>query len=246
MPDRELELELLALGRALELPAGPDPARTAALVRRRLTGRQLTIPPRLDSTRRRLGYAAAALLVAFAVLLAGSPQVRAAVVEFFRFAGVVVRPSNSVPGTAPGAGSALPGAQAVADVAAAQALVRFPVGVPAELGPPDEVAVTEGRVVSLTYRAAGARLDQFDGRLDPVFAKGIGEPGEVRWVQLGDDFALWLPRPHEIAYLDRDGVRHVEAARLAGTTLLWQRAGVTYRLEGTFALDRALEIARSV
>ena len=38
----------------------------------------------------------------------------------------------------------------------------------------------------------------------------------------------------------------VVPTRLAGDTLLWERDGLTYRLEGSAGLERAIEIAASI
>ena len=45
------------------------------------------------------------------------------------------------------------------------------------------------------------------------------------------------------AYLDADGEPGTEPLRLAGDTLLWERAGTTLRVEGARDLAEALEIA---
>jgi hypothetical protein len=243
VPDDVLEERLLDLGRRLDVSPAPDPERMAGLVRQRLLAdRQLADrPQRLQ----RLRYAAAAVLIAFAVLIASSAEVRATIVEFFRFAGVIVEQGGpttpAVAPTAPGEPTAV-----VDDVAAARAMVAFPVLVPAALGPPDEVTVVEDRVVTFAYRSAGIRMDQFDGELDLAFAKGILNREDVEWIVVDGAPGLWLRGSHEIVYLDRDGQRRTESTRLAASTLVWQRGGVTLRLEGNFSSDEAIAIARSV
>ena len=261
MPDEALADELRDLGRRLDVPAAPDPAAMASTVRRRVArrgGRPGADTagrggrPRTAAAGRRVGpapwalrsrpiaTAAAAVLVAFAVLLAGSTQVRAAVVDFFRFAGVIVERGDAPPRSGPAA----PSGAGVADVEAARDLVDFPVVEPAGLGTPDEVSVTDGRVVSLVYK--GIRLDQFDGTLDPAFAKSIPDPNVVDWTEVDGASALWLRGPHGIVYVDRAGVRRIESARTAGATLVWQRGGVTVRLEGAATLAEAITIAESL
>jgi hypothetical protein len=108
------------------------------------------------------------------------------------------------------------------------------------------VTVTDRRVVSFAYHAAGARLDQFDGTLDPAFAKTLPDQASLRWVQVDGATALWLHGPHELTYVDRAGQRHTESTRTAGDTLVWQRGDVTLRLEGPFTVERAIVIAQSV
>ncbi len=242
MPDETLADELRAVGRGLDVPPPPDPAAMAGTVRRRI------VPPprRATAAWRGLTAAAGAVVVVVAVLLAGSTQVRAAVVDFFRFAGVIVeRGEPAAPSTAQGPSGGGPEA-VLADVAAAERLVGFPVLVPAALGPPDEVSVLDERVVSMTYQGRGVRLDQFAGRVDPAFAKTLPPQNEVTWVRVGDVEGLWVRGPHELVYVDRDGRRHTESARQASDTLLWQLGDVTFRLEGTFTTDEAVAIAETV
>lgn len=189
--------------------------------------------------------------VAAALLVAALPPARAAVAHavtaVLTFSGVQVRQGQPTPARSP---SPLPSIRSVAlDQARKQA--RFPIGVPASLGAPDDVQLADPgpdgapRVVTLLYRGGAVRLDEFDGQLDLAFVKTEGPP-EVSWLQLRDQPALWLPTAHAIAYVDRNGVTHHETARLAGPTLVWSAGGVTYRLEGISTLDEAFAVAMSV
>ncbi|HEY0637737.1 MAG TPA: hypothetical protein VGD67_08835, partial [Pseudonocardiaceae bacterium] len=153
----------------------------------------------------------------------------------------------SAPGTsAPGSPSASPSAPesvVVAGPAEAGALVGFPIVAPAALGQPAAVIVTDRRIVSLEL-PGGVRLDQFAGTLDPAFVKSVTDPAAVVHTEVGGEPALWLSGPHELVYLDRDGVRRT--ARTAAETLVWQRRGITLRLEGMPGLDAARAAAESV
>jgi hypothetical protein len=128
---------------------------------------------------------------------------------------------------------------------------RFPVTVPARLGVPDEVLTADPapdgapRVVSLLYRNGPIRLDEFDGDLDPGFIKTQAGP-DTEWTSVKGNFALWLPHPHAVVYVDRAGIRHEETARLAGTTLIWSDGRVSYRLEGVPTMAEAVAIAASM
>ena len=51
-------------------------------------------------------------------------------------------------------------------------------------------------------------------------------------------------RVHEFLYLDANGNPQPDTARLAANTLLWERDGVTYRLESALDRDAALALAR--
>ncbi|MER5647228.1 hypothetical protein [Streptosporangium sp. NPDC002524] len=290
-PD-DLEVQLLALGRSLDVPS-PPPADVARAVRTRLepplapetpaleTPAPATTPetPTPETTapvpgtpasgtrvpeapavpggpgalrrgwgalraggraRRRAAVAAVAILAA--LLLGATPAGRAAVAEILRFAGVEFR--TGAPGPLPsGVPQPLPGERRVT-LEQAREQVAFPISLPAALGDPTEVRVSDGgRVVSLFW--PGLRLDEYDGSLHLVFRKELGPP----WPQetgVGAATAQWIPVHHGLTYLPRSGGQAVIRPRPAGPTLIWQRERVGLRLEGVGELSRALEIARSV
>jgi len=234
----QLVAELRALGAVLRTPEPPD---VRAAVRARLTHR---VKPRT----RWLAAAAAALV---AVVIAVVPQSRAAVANavtgVLRFAGVEVHRGQPhiqpLPSPAPSMRST------GLDEARRQA--KFPITVPARLGVPEEVQVADPapdggpRVVSLLYRNGTIRLDEFDGELDLGFVKTQPD-ADLQWTDVKGRDALWIPRPHAVAYVDRNGVRHEETARLAGPTLIWTDGRVGYRLEGVPTLSEAVAIAASL
>ncbi|MFI7079457.1 hypothetical protein ACIBO1_19355 [Micromonospora sp. NPDC049903] len=243
----DLERELRELSAWLETPEPPD---VTAQVRARLA-----TPARSSRTvgrrRRRWRYAVAALLSA--LLVATLPPGRAALADamagLLRVAGITISTApDPSPPTAPP--SPLP-AQRPADLNEARRLVRFPVRVPAALGPPDRVLVADPdgagghRVATLLYRGGQIRLDAFDGRLDGVFFKQVGGSG-AQWMEIGGRQAVWIAGPHPVSYVDRDGVVREESARLAAATLIWEQGGVTYRLEGELTKDEAVEIASTL
>ena len=229
----DLERELRELGPTLAVPEPPDVRDT---VRVRIEDRA----ERKAVAWRRWVAAVAAVV---AVGLAVSPQARAAVGEVFRFAGVDVRWGDTEAPATPEA--PLPG-QDVVSLEVARQQADFPVGVPARLGAPDRVLVADSaQVVSLLYGsgADAIRVDEFDGRLDVIFLKTMA--GQAEPVALGPTTGWWLPGPHAVRYVDRDGVVRHETARLAGNTLLWESDGVTYRLEGQLSRAEAVAIAES-
>jgi hypothetical protein len=256
--DDVLVADLRALGQSVPTIES-DPAGTAltAAVMARLSD----VPPprpasRWESLLRSLRAAAERrrrILVLAAVLLLGGlgvPGVRAAVVEWFTFGGVNVRiqpnPDPSVTQAPP------PPSAPSGSLSNARSQVDFqPIVLPA-LGPPDGVEASDDRrLLSLTWnRTAGTggrnqgtiRLDEFDGILDPLFAKTTPD---TEWTTVAGQGALWFESPHEVAILDADGKRRIETARLAGHTLIWVSGRTTLRLEGDFTLERAVEIAES-
>jgi hypothetical protein len=202
----------------------------------------------LAKLRTRLGVIVAAIVVASALIVA-APPARHAVAHVLhsvlRFAGIEV---TSAPITLPRSPAPLPSAGPVT-LAQARTLVSFPIGVPAALGGPERVEVADPgangapRVVSLFYRGGVIRLDEFDGSLDGGFVKSTGD---VVWVEVHGRTAIWLPTPHPLEYVDRAGVTHTDAGRLAGPTLFWQSGAVTFRLEGVASRDEAVAVASSV
>ncbi len=236
MDDLERELR--------ELTGWLEPARTPDLTAR--------VRARLDAPapRRRWRYVLAGALAALlvAALPPGRAAVAGAVTGLLRFSGVVIDTAPAPPPA--GTPSPLPAQHQVA-LAEAQRQVRFPIRVPARFGVPERVLVADPdgagahRVVSLLYRGGTVRLDAFDGSLDIVFHKrSVG--ADVTLTQVGGEFAIWVGGPHALAYVDRSGTERVATARLSAATLIWERAGVSYRLEGDLTREQALDVASSL
>jgi hypothetical protein len=126
----------------------------------------------------------------------------------------------------------------------------FPILVPAALGRPAGVVVSDGgRVVSLTYRRTPygqLRMDEFAGHLDPVYFEKFVYFSNVTEVEVAGTKALWIKGPHELMYVSRDGTPAMASARLTtGNTLIWGTRQVALRLEGNLGKTAALAIASS-
>ncbi|RJL30764.1 hypothetical protein D5H75_20820 [Bailinhaonella thermotolerans] len=251
MPDMpDLERELTALGAELDVPPPPPAPEVARAVRRRLQrprGRRGFRP----------GWRPVTIGVALvtAILLGATPQGRAAVATVLRFAGVEIhvdpapRPAPS-PAPSPAASSpALPGERRVS-LAEARARAPFRVLVPAALGAPDEVRLADGdRVVTLHWRARpgrpAVRLDEFAGRVEPVWRKDLGPPYPEE-VRAGTRTALWIPRDHGLTYYPEGSQSPLTYERRAGPTLIWQHGGTGLRLEGLPTSGAATRIAATL
>lgn len=243
--DHDLTRDLAALGR--EADASPSGSLASTVLDRvavlptpapsRLRRWRQTTTDIARTWRRRAGLMAVAVLVA----LATTPPVRAAVADWFGFAGVRIEQG-------PDRGDEAPPPPTVGDtmsVARAAELVDFTLLVPAELGEPKGVEVSDDRVIvsmSWTTEAGQVRLDQFDGRLDFTIAKT--SPGAT-FVTVNHGDAIWFDRPHEVVVLDEQDNPRTETARLAGQTLIWPVGDTTVRLEGDLGRERAIEIAES-
>ncbi|GAB3745314.1 hypothetical protein [Microlunatus parietis] len=256
MNDQQLETALRDLGGRVRVEPVPEdlaervlariPDRKQHPVRRFL--RRLVIDVR---ARRRLIAVIIAALIAG--LLLASP-VRAAVIEWLRVGGIAFRsapaPSPSSAGT-----PARPGGPImieVADVEAARTMIDFPIGLPAGLGPPTRVAVSQDRrVVELEFETEQGQvlLSEFDGSMI-VFVKRNWE--RLTKVQVHGELAVWLPESHTISYVDPAGVEHTDAARRSGPSLAFETIPdgtgrtITARIEGDLDQERAVELAESL
>jgi hypothetical protein len=247
---RAVESELRAVGRELEVPPAMD---LTAVVRQRLEGRaarRRRVPAFGAGTlRRRPGWRAALVVVAaFLAVVIATPQGRAAIVHVLRFAGVELRQGPG-PVRSPGSSASLPGERQTS-LEQARRQVSFPILVPAALGLPDEVVVSDGgRVVSLIYRHTSygqVWMDEYSGHLDPVYFEKIAAFGSVTEVELNGTKGLWIRGPHELIYVSRDGTPAFASARLTtGNTLIWGTRQVALRLEGNLSKTAALAIANS-
>ena len=135
-------------------------------------------------------------------------------------------------------------------LAQARRQVSFPILVPAVLGQPGRVLVSDGgRVVSLVYPRTPygqVRMDEFAGQVDQIYFEKIVYLGNVTKVTVNGRKALWIKGPHELVYLQRDGTPAEAPPRLTtGNTLLWGTGRAALRLEGDFGEKTALAIARS-
>ena len=247
---RALESELRAAGRELEVPPAGD---LTAVVRQRLerraVGRRHGLALGTGIPRHRLGWRAALVVVlAFLAVLIATPQGRAVIIRVFRFAGVELRQEPG-PVRSPGSSASLPGEQRMS-LEKARRQASFPILVPAALGRPTEVAVSDrGRVASLIYRRTPygqLRMDEFAGHLDPVFFQKFVHFGNVTEVEVNGTKGLWIKGPHVLMYITRDGTPAAASARLTtGNTLIWGTRQVALRLEGNLGETAALTIASS-
>jgi hypothetical protein len=236
-----LERRLGELGALWEAPATPDV--TAAVLTARIARRR--------PAARRVLIVFATTLVAMGTVASIAPA-RNAILDFFGIGGVRIVVESPPPSTsAPGGSLGDP-----TNLAEARDRAPFPLLRPTLLErPPDRVFVQrppQDGAYALVWTSAPdvARgqltLTQFRGRL--VAEKSI-DPNRttITHVQVNGVDGLWLEGgPHSIAYLDRDQQFQVETLRRVGDVLVWERAGITYRIEGARSLTTALRIAASL
>jgi hypothetical protein len=273
LPGRDLaflERALVDLGRALEFPPTPDltaRVRTGLMIppRRRLI-------PWPESRLRRVAAAAVVIALIAALTLAFIPDAREAVADRFGLRGVRFLPLDDPLPAQPKPGDSAERGRlsAVGDrlaigrpvsLAGARAAVNFPVSAPAVLGAPDASftgAPPAGGQVTLLY---GPReglpatrepdvaliLTVFRGETAPFIQKGLPAGARLTEVVVSGGRGYWIEgAPHAVIFRDSSGALREERSRLAGNTLLWERGGLTYRLESGLGQDDAIRIAESI
>ncbi len=219
-----LEHELRAL--PIAFPDEPDvEARVLARVERR--------------PRRRWLVPALAVVAAVGALLA-IPQTRAAILDLLRIGDVTVERV----GTQPRAPSGEPDLGRPTSLGEARGAVDFRLLVPdgdVEAFVDDTV---RGGMVNLRFD--GLLLSQWRGEQLPYVEKQVGPRSVTLRTVVDGAEGLWIGgAEHVIVFRDRDGV-HFKERRLAGNVLLWERGGVTYRLEGARTRAEALAVARDL
>ncbi|HEX6233487.1 MAG TPA: hypothetical protein VFZ63_10210 [Jiangellaceae bacterium] len=228
--------ELRGLGRSVQSPPVDTEALTARTMAALDSPVQAAATPRPRIARRRW-RAFAGAVAAVMIVLALTPPVRAAVVDWF---GVVITSGPAVEN------QPVPPAESSLSMVEARKLVNFEPIQPWTLGPPDGVEVSpDGMVLSMTWSAAGGgvtRMDQFIG-VAPTYLKEFLYAAEQ--IDLGSTTALWFDGPHQVTRIDEAGREQVETARSAGPTLIVPIGDLTIRIEG-LDRDRAVEVARSI
>lgn len=271
-PGDDLEARLADLASVLDFPPTPD---LASGVGARLRGRPASDAAPRDaaprpSVRRSLPRA---LLLAAALVLAlvgGVVAVRYGLellsIESGPLPTVSPGPSGR-PSPSPAASDPLGtglGLGLATDLDAIADDVAFPVLVPAALGPPDAVylggAALRGQV-AFVYAArddlpasrlldgAGLLVTQNLGATDQGLAHKLADTrlATVEPVDVDGAPGVWISgEPHFFWYLAPSGAIIEDSRRLVGDTLVWERDGVLYRIEGAIDLERALAIARSM
>ena len=241
----ELERRLRALGDEIAWPPTPD---LATAVEARIAGDR----PARVRRRPRLVPALAALLavlVAFAILLAASPGVRATLRDWLGLGAVHIERVHRLPDLSPARTLQL-GRRAT--VREADRHLGSPIATVRALGAPDVIYVNADQPtrVSLVYAARpglppaatgiGALLDEIQGD-DTGFVQKFVTVGEaIDKVRVNGERGYFIAGRHAVRLPEE------LRPRLAGNTLIWLHDAVTYRLET--ALDRrgALALARTV
>lgn len=234
----ELELRLLALREEIDFP--PTPQLAAA------TERSVArISPRRRS-RRPLTLVLAIVLVAALGVLAFSPGARSAFLELFHLRGASVSRVEQLPQVELIERAELLGVRVPLATARSQAGFEL-----ADLGEPDSVYLRGDGLVTFVYgpiERPRLLLSQIRGSVWDGFVKKVANIGvSVEEVEVDGEPGLFVSgEPHFVMYRDPNDAIQEDRAYLAGTTLLWNRGDVLFRLEADVARDEALELAQAV
>jgi hypothetical protein len=226
---------------AFPFPATPD---VANAVERRLRARR---------TRRRITLALTAATTAVAAaILALSPGARSAVVDWLdSVPGVHIERSSKPPevryNVVPTYGDRV-------SLEEARGRVDFRIRLPRDLGDPDLVFLSTytvpGGAVTAVYggeRRARAVFSQWRVGGDDLFFKVLGPGNEATRVNVGGAPGVWLfGTHHTVFFLGTDDREYQTTGALSGNTLIWQRGGMSYRLEADVPLAQALDMAAAV
>jgi hypothetical protein len=252
MTDRPLQADALdRLLVSLEVAFPPTPDISGAVAER------LAHPAGGRATRR--SPLRLALLAAVVVLLlaAGAVAAGAFGVGPLRILFGDALPSPNVPGTPLGTRLSLGERLTLAEAAANDDLQLH---MPAGLGEPDEVYLSDIGIVSMLWAprdglpamagsGVGLLLMEIPGDLDPgLVSKVVVESrASVEPVTLRGTDGFWISgAPHVFRYFAPDGEDGAVTSRLVGDALVWQERDAVIRIESGVGRDATLALAASV
>ena len=239
---RELEHELVALGRALAVPVQADltPGVLAAI------GTRPAAP-----ARRRLVLALAVLALAALLATLAIPDARSALLRFLQIGGARIELVDELPVIAPSPPELelTLGQRVSLDEARQRATFELleldeePNGV--YLGERGTVWFLYGRPDAPRLLVAQTPELEID---EPFILKKLAGAGTsvVRVSVRGKPAYFVSGEPHAVVLVDEDGTAITDTARLARDVLVWDENGRTVRLEGDLTETAAVEIAEAL
>ena len=239
---RELEQELVALGRALAVPGSHDltPRVLAAI------GTRPAAP-----ARRRLVLALAVLALAALLATLAIPDARSAFLRFLQIGGARIELVDELPAVSPSPPELeLTLGQRVSLDEARQRTAFELLELDEE---PDAVYLGERDTVWFLYghpdapRLLVAQTPELEID-EPFILKKLAAAGtSVERVSVRGAPAYFLSgEPHAVVLVDEYGVTITDSARLARDVLVWDEDGRTVRLEGDLTRTDAVEIAEAL
>lgn len=238
----ELELELVAIGRLLDVPEAPDLAP-------RVLGRIGTARP--APRRRRLVLAFAVLALATLLATLAIPDARSALLRFLQIGGDRIELVDELPVVAPSPPELdlILGERVTLDEARRRAafdlleLEEEPASV--YIGDRGTVWFLYGRPDAVRLLVAQTPRLEIDESFLLKKLAGAGTIVETTTVR-GAPAYFVSGAPHVVILVDENGFGVTESARLARDVLVWEEDGRTVRLEGDLTLAEASELAESL
>jgi hypothetical protein len=195
----------------------------------------------------RFAGAAAVVIAIVAGAALAVPQSREALADFFGLSHVRIEVGPNLGPPAPvldpdnfARPATLSEAQAAVDFD-----LRFPTTDGERIVPDATLLAYEASTVIFLYEDEGYDLYQTRGGL---FGKGAPEPSSYEALEIDGVPAYWFFEGNHIAWLEDEYGRVVIESRrtVERATLLWEDAGITYRLETSLSQEEAIEVARSL
>ena len=239
---RELEQELVALGRALAVPGSPDLApRVLAAI-----GTTPAAP-----ARRRLVLAFAVLALAALLATLAIPDARSALLRFLHIGGARIELVDELPAVSPSPPELELTLGQRISLTEARQRAAFDLLELDEV--PDAVYLGERDTVWFLYgrpdapRLLVAQTPELEVDEPFILKKLAGAGTSVERVNVRGAPGYFLSgEPHAVVLVDEHGVSIADSARLARDVLVWDDYGRTVRLEGDLTKGDAVEIAEAL
>jgi hypothetical protein len=246
----ELERALVSLGRGLDLPDAPD---VAPAVLARLEPRPAPLRARLLVERRRSAVAiAVAVLAAIGATLA-VPDARSALFRFLDIGGERIEFVDELPEVRPQPAELDLDVTLGERVSLAEARRRADFALRELDEEPDRVYLGERGTVWFLYgspdrvRLLVAQTPRLRVDEEFILKKLVPAGTQVEPVSVAGTRGYFISgEPHVVYLVDETGQPVEESARLAEDVLIWEDGGISFRLEGDFSRDDAIELAESL
>lgn len=218
--------------------------------------------------RPRIGWALAVMVILIVVASLVAPPVRAAVLEFLQIGGL--RIGIRIPATAtpfPSGETAAPGARleeaqpydrnllnlsGEMPLEEIRSRVDFPIPLPAhpqDLGIPDHAFLQSrgGDTIILVWRDQESRENVRLSLLilGPGAFAGKGPPERVEVIYVSGNPGVWMEGEHFLI-LETGAHGREEWIPVRGNVLVWERDGITYRVEADLPKEDVMKIAESI
>jgi hypothetical protein len=238
----EIEQALLDVGRSLEIPEAPD---LTAVVLARLEGQRP-----VKRVRRAWALAVAVGVLAALAAILVIPPARSALLRVLHLGSERIELVDALP-SVPAESNLEAFLGTPVSLAEARRTAGFPLRTLAEA--PD--AVYRGPTGTIWYlygtpehvRLLVAQTPRLAVERGLTIKKLAGPGTRVEEVSVAGSPGLFLSgEPHIVLLEDAEGNTIADSVRLARNVLVWDTGGVTYRLEGDFTHDEALDLARSL